>query len=169
MMFLSNTIGLIIIFNQIKNYHKRNIKFLISKNSFEQVIEQLSFSKEALNKGEYNLKFIDDHEFKYNGKMYDIISKFETEDSVFYRCINDSKEEELEKAFVEFVVNNNHRQDLPLPIKQILNFLNIELFTLTGKSDLFFTEFTFYKIDRADKILINYKDILTPPPRIISV
>jgi len=162
--FISNSVGVIIIFNQIKNYHKRTIKNLISKNSFNQVIEQLSFSKNDLKQGKYKLKFIDEHEFKFNEKMYDVLSKWETEDSVFYRCINDTKEEEIEKAFVEFVVNND-RQDLPLPIKQLLTFLNLELFNISGHQNPFIQEIKFYKQDFSENILENLKDIPVPPPR----
>lgn len=166
MILISNTVGVIIIYSQIKNYHKKVIRTLISKNSFDQVIEQLVFSKEALINGEYELKFLEPHEFRYNGKMYDIISSWETEDSIFYKCINDSKEESIENAFIEFVVNNSHRQDLPLPIKHLISFLNIEVFNITTKQNFYFNEIHFYKNDFDEKILINYTEIPTPPPRI---
>lgn len=162
--FTSNSVGVIIIFNQIKNYHKRTIRNLISKNSFNQVIEQLSFSKNDLKQRKYILDFMEEHEFRFNGKLYDILSKWETEDSVFYRCLNDTKEEEMEKAFVEFVVNNN-RQDLPLPIKQLLNFLNLELFNISAYQNPFIQEIKFYKQDFSENILDNLEDIPVPPPR----
>lgn len=96
--------------------------------------------------------------------MYDVLSKWETEDSVFYRCINDTKEEEIEKAFVEFVVNND-RQDLPIPIKQLLTFLNLELFNISGRQNPFIQEIKFYKQDFSENVLENLKDIPVPPPR----
>ncbi|MCX8056599.1 MAG: hypothetical protein N3F03_03185, partial [Ignavibacteria bacterium] len=120
---LSNTIGGILIYNQIKFYHKKSIKSAIKNNSFFEVVEVLAFSKERLKHGDYDLKFIEEHEFRFQGKMYDIISSWETKDSIFYKCINDKREEELEGAFLTYIVNNNHRQDIPLPIKQSLNLL----------------------------------------------
>lgn len=133
---LSNSVGLILVYQQIKFYHKSAIKEQIKQNNFQQIVEVLSFSKNDLINKIIVLDFNEKHEFRYNGKLYDIINHWETEDSIFYKCINDTKEKELETIFIEYVVNNNHRQDLPLPIKQLLNSLQIEFYLVNGSIEL---------------------------------
>ncbi|MGB9665310.1 MAG: hypothetical protein ACPL25_10405 [Ignavibacteria bacterium] len=166
--FLSNSIGVIIVYNQIKNYHKRTIYEQIRSNNFNQVIEILSFSKVDLQKKLIKLEFIEEHEFRFNGKLYDIISKWETEDSIFYKCINDIKEKELEEIFVSYIVNNSHRQDLPLPIKQLLASIQMEYFLLNkflNQPLLNFLYFSFTSVDNPFDLCLIIPD---PPPRFVN-
>jgi len=166
--FVSNSIGVILVYNQIKFYHKRVIKTSIRNNSFTQLVEVLAFSKSGINEKIYDLKFLEENEFRFNGRMYDVISKWETQDSIFYKCINDTKEEELEFAFVQFVVNNNNRQDLPLPIKQILKSLNIDLFYSGFSSNFSNLNFDYLNFSSSDKLVIIYLEVPSPPPRILT-
>lgn len=163
--FLSNSIGLIIVFNQIKYFHKQVIKSSIKNSSYYQVIEILSFSKSDLKNGKHNIKFIEEHEFRYNGRMYDIIESWETDDTVVYKCINDTREEQLEEAFVQYVVNNQNRQDLPLPIKQILSFLNLDLYFNNSGLDFSTNKILTYLYQIKFNLLENIFEVPEPPPR----
>jgi len=163
---LSNSIGVIIVYNQIKFYHKRTIKEQIKQNNFQEVTETLSFSKSDLKNKLVNLEFIEEYEFRYNGKLYDIITQWETDDSIYYKCINDTKEEELEEIFVNYVVNNNHRNDLPLPIKQLLNSLQIEYYLVSNQKIYPQLNSSFITCSEYQNPLDEFLSIPEPPPRI---
>jgi hypothetical protein len=164
---LSNSIGVIIVYNQIKFYHKRTIKEQIKQNNFQEVTETLSFSKSDLKNKLVNLEFIEEYEFRYNGKLYDIITQWETDDSIYYKCINDTKEEELEEIFVNYVVNNNHRNDLPLPIKQLLNSLQVEYYLVSNQKIYPQLNSSFITCSEYKNPLDEFLSIPDPPPRFV--
>lgn len=164
-LILSNSVSVYIIFNQIKTYHKKCIKEAIKNETINEVVEVISFSKKDLKAGNYDIIFIEEYEFRFNGKMYDIISKWETEDTVFYKCINDSKEEQLEKSFVKYVVNNSKRQDIPLPIKNLLTFLNIDYFFNSLKLNIDKIQTCSIKTYPESFQIENLVEVPDPPPR----
>ena len=163
---LSNSIGVIIVYNQIKFYHKRTIKEQIKQNNFQEVTETLSFSKSDLKNKLVNLEFIEEYEFRYNGKLYDIITQWETDDSIYYKCINDTKEEELEAIFVNYVVNNTNREDLPLLIKQLLNSLHADYYLVNKSNDLPTFTPSVIAFNRLENLLDVCLVTPEPPPRI---
>lgn len=165
---LSNSIGVVIVYQQIKFYHKRTIREQIKKNNFSQVIELLSFSKKDLKDKSILIEFIEKNEFRFKGKLYDIISTQETEDSIFYKCINDTKEEELETVFVNYVVNNEQRQDLPVPIKQLLSSLQLEYFLLNKFLNQPFLNLSYFSFNSVYNPLDLCLITPDPPPRFIN-
>ncbi len=162
---LSNTIGVIVVYQQIKFYHKQTIREQIKQNNFTQVIEILRFSKRDLRDNSIKIEFIEKNEFRFDGKLYDIISYWETDDSVFYKCINDTREEELEVLFVNYVVNNEHRQDLPVPIKQLLSSLQLEFFLVNKFMNSPFIHSSYFSVTSTDNPLDLCLIIPDPPPR----
>lgn len=162
---ISNSVGVVIVYQQIKSYHKRSIREQIKQNNFSQVIEILRFSKKDLKEKLVKIDFIEKNEFKFDGKLYDIISFWETDDSVFYKCINDTKEEELEAVFVNYVVNNEHRQDLPVPIKQLLSSLQLEYFLLNKIVNSPFINSSYFESSSVDNPLDLCLIVPDPPPR----
>lgn len=95
--FLANTAGLVGIYY----YQKHNIRadfraFLRSGKDFSQ-IETLTLSKSEMNSKRF--KWIESFEFMLDGRMYDIVSKSETSDSITFKCVNDIKEEQLKEVF----------------------------------------------------------------------
>ncbi len=164
--FLSNSIGLIIVHNQIKFFHKKAIKESIKANTFDEVVEILSFSKTGLMNREYDLKFIEEYEFRFNGKLFDIIDSWESGDTIFYKCINDTKEEKIEEAFVQYVVNNSEREDLPLPIKQVINSIIQDLYFIGTNSLITPPGISYLKVQFNSSLIEYFSEIPDPPPRI---
>ncbi len=163
---LTNSLGVIFVYNQIKNYHKHAIREQISSNKLTQTVEILSFSKVELKKGIYKIHFIEKHEFRFNGFLYDIISSWETADSIFYKCINDTKEEELEKNFITYVISNSNRSDLPPIIKSLLGLINYEVFFVASFKFAITFSNLILKIISSDLPQQFKKDVLEPPPRV---
>lgn len=90
--------------------------------SEEEMIELLIFNKEDIEKGRIDFRWIHSREFKYNGDMYDIVNKEETDDQLIVYVINDTKEKKLEDEFEKRVhKNSTENKHLPLIIKYSLS------------------------------------------------
>ena len=139
---------------------------LVSKPSKEEMIEVLIFNKEDIQKGKINFRWIHSREFKYNGDMYDIVKKEETEDQLIVYCINDTKEKKLEEEF-EKRVHKNSLEDKNLPAnKNIINILLSEpIINEQINNDLVY-ELSFNNW-RADFYQSTFLDIPSPPPRLV--
>ncbi len=89
-----------------------------NKPSKEEMIELLIFNKKDIQEGKINFRWIHSREFKYNGDMYDIVKKEETDRQLFFYCINDTKEKKLEEEFEKRVhKNSSEDKQRPLQIK----------------------------------------------------
>lgn len=75
--------------------------------SREEIIELLVFNKEDILNGKINFTWIHSREFRYNGDMYDIVEKKETDEQLIIYCVNDTKELKLEEEFSKKVHKNS--------------------------------------------------------------
>ncbi|MEO6165921.1 MAG: hypothetical protein ABIO46_11385 [Chitinophagales bacterium] len=82
--------GYFIVFSISQQHVKTEMKKLIRNGKFTDHYETLSFTEQQFEK----LK-IDDHEFLYDGKMYDIVKIVAEGASLTITCILDEKEKEL--------------------------------------------------------------------------
>ncbi|MBL0328081.1 MAG: hypothetical protein IPP64_01350 [Bacteroidetes bacterium] len=91
--FLFNTVGYFLVFVAQKKQIKKEIRAQINSGYLnESLTAILTFSKLELNK----VEFMDEgKEIRHNGKMYDIVKYTETETTISYYCIDDSKENSI--------------------------------------------------------------------------
>lgn len=96
---LYNTSGYVIVYQQLTTLAKHSNHLAIEKKQVKEQIILLSFNKTDIKNG--NIDFIWKHskEFKYNGSMYDIVERIDSEDSVYFYCFLDEKENKLEANF----------------------------------------------------------------------
>lgn len=80
------------------------VSFLKNFKQHKDVME-LSFS----NKDDLQLNWENDHEFNFNGEMYDVIDKKITGNRSIIRCISDDKETKLVKEYQK--TNHNHSSE----------------------------------------------------------
>lgn len=133
--------------------------------SEEELIEVLVFNKEDILEGKIDFKWIHSREFKFNGDMYDIVKKEETEKKLIIQCINDTKEKKLEEEF-EKRVHKNSLEDKNLPTsKNVINISFSEPITKEQISNTLVYESSFnYK--RTDFYQSTFIEIPSPPPRL---
>jgi hypothetical protein len=132
--------------------------------SEEEMIERLVFNKEDISNNKINFIWIHSHEFKYNGDMYDIVEKLETDEQLIVYCINDTKEKKLEEEF-EKKLHKNSREDKNRPSAS--NY-NISLISEPAKSEQIRTDLVFecgYVCFLAGLYKSLLLDIPSPPPR----
>lgn len=71
---------------------KIEMKDMIRSGSYRGHYEELTILNPATNR---DFKMLDKGEIRYRGKMYDVISTRISGSAVIFRCINDTKEEQL--------------------------------------------------------------------------
>jgi hypothetical protein len=91
-MMLFNLFGYYFVFKCDQICVKREMKGMISNGSFRDYNVDVFFINPATDR---NFKMLDKDEILYRGKMYDVISSKTSGTSVVFRCINDTKEEQL--------------------------------------------------------------------------
>jgi hypothetical protein len=133
--------------------------------SEEEMIELLIFNKEDIENSKIDFRWIHSREFKYNGDMYDIVKKSETDKQLIVHVINDTKEKKLEEEFEKKVhKNSSENKQLPSVIKFSLSISepaqsNQIIFLLDYQSTFECRQYSSYKS--------LYLEIPSPPPRIV--
>ncbi len=98
-------------------------------------------------------RYIHSKEFRYFGKMYDIVSQKDLGDSIKFICVNDTKEEALISAFMNHTKpdSKNIPEKRNQKISILDNYLAADFFNLkitpAAKSSVIFTEdysFTYF-------------------------
>ncbi len=133
--------------------------------SEEEMIELLIFNKEDIDQGRIDFRWIHSLEFKYNGNMYDIVTKEETDKQLIVYVINDTKEKKLEEEFEKRVHKNaTENKQIPSIVKYSLSI------TEPAQSNqvnfiLDYQLICYCWLNNSYKS--SYLDIPTPPPRIV--
>lgn len=164
-LFIYNTIGFLAIHPFMSMYYKYIGMQRADNTSEEEMIELLVFNKEDILEGKIDFRWIHSREFKYNGDMYDIVKKEETDKELIVYCINDTKEKKLEEEF-EKRVHKNSTEDKQHPT---INNYNISLSEPVqseqiGIAVVYETAFNYLRTDSYKSL---YLDILSPPPRLV--
>jgi hypothetical protein len=135
----------------------------VEKLSEKELVELLIFNKEDIEKGKIDFRWIHSREFKYNGDMYDIVEKKETDDKLIVYCINDTKEKKLEEEF-EKRVHKNSTENKNLPT--ILKFSSSISEPVQSNQVSFILEYqSSFDCRLNNQYKTLYLDIPSPPPR----
>ncbi|RLD56630.1 MAG: hypothetical protein DRJ01_14970 [Bacteroidetes bacterium] len=165
--FVYNYVGFfsVFLFNQYKI--KKEVKHQIKQQvPFDElVLLEIPFKLEKT--GNSTFKRIHKGEFMYKGKMYDIVKSYVKNDTTFYYCINDAKEEklfkDLDKHIENYINTNRAKNHNKVKIKKtITNYFFADLQYLFFSSSKKITYFQ-------KKYNLNnlYIEIPEPPPKFI--
>ena len=133
--------------------------------SEEEMIELLVFNKEDIEKGRLDFKWIHSREFKYNGDMYDIVTKEETEEQLIVHVINDTKEKKLEEEFEKRVhKNSTENKHIPSIIKYSSS---ISEPVQSEQIEIILAYNSVFSYWRTDSYKSLHTDIPSPPPRLV--
>ncbi len=129
--------------------------------SHKQVI--LGFDRQELIGSVTGFRWIDENEFRYQGRMYDIISKEERGDSVYLYCIEDSAESDLYAVLDKIIENDSEDPDEQKALNnffsQFYSSQEIYISFLNPQPD------SFYQENCVDDLLEGVYLLTTPPPR----
>ncbi len=96
---LFNIFGYYFVFRCDQIHVKREMKGMISTGSFQDHTIDVFLINPATDR---DFKMLDKEEFCYQGKMYDVISSKASGTSIIFRCINDTKEEQLLASYDKY-------------------------------------------------------------------
>ena len=162
-MLIFNSAGYVLMYFQLKYFFKKESFRKITGNLPDSEVSRIALSLEEYNNQNENFYFVEPHEIKYFGKMFDITRIEMKADSVIIYALSDENEDALNDLFAMYFTKNlndkysktasflNHLiQDAGLPVE----FNG----TLSWREDMC-NFFIFVPV------LNTYIDIPTPPPK----
>lgn len=164
LLMLWQLVGLFSYFEISQLKIRKEIKQAIKHSVPKDQLKVLYFSREE----QKHIVWIKSHEFKYNGRLYDVIKRIITSEGITFRCIDDVQETKLfEKLNQATSYNLGHRPDNN-PLNQWMKFSQT-LFLLENTATSVLTSFR-----TKEEHNFNYQNLHTewcklpqaPPPEV---
>jgi hypothetical protein len=159
-----NSFGYVVAFLQMK-YIFKNIGF--EKTTGIIVENQLTIIKipQSDLSGSKNFIEINEFEFSYYGKMYDICRKEVSGTDVIFYCYNDEGEDALNSAFSSFVQQNTNPNS-DNPVTNLIKNLIKDAYCVTFTSRINQNSFCEFYTMSIQPYLNVCLDVFTPPPKV---
>ena len=167
--FLFNAAGYLLIYSLLQSHLKEIAEENISTGRLVNKVLILAFSKTDINEVLSELRFLDKKEFSYKGKMYDVIKKECVNDSIYFYCLPDADEDELNLAFNKNFDGDEQNSDKNSPRQNLLK--NILQDGVLSDNPILMRQFskTNYFTHKSITALSNIYEVVTPPPVSLSV
>ncbi len=114
------------------------------------------------------LDWEEDHEFRYNGTLYDVIEKKSVDGKLYIRCISDERETTLVNSYKGMLKDDfgNDSHKMPSPLKKLFSalFENITIADPVVFPDNKTLSFSLYD----SPLLTVSQEVITPPPQSAS-
>lgn len=147
--------------------HREEVYKLIDEGLCEQNLVLFKFSNDEFERGLQHIEWVEEHEFRIEGEMYDIVRKELTADSVYLYCYHDKKESKLYSSILKIFDRlpgdeaNNTRN-----LAVINNLLSEFYFNTSIEINVFCTEeSSCYLTVKTFDLLEGEHFIDSPPPR----
>lgn len=162
--FFFHAAGYFMFFTSQRYFIREEIKSRIQNN-----LPEAEMTKWVFKAGSDELKKIywyDKNEFRYRGKMYDIVrQEININGEIIYYCINDSQEEALFENLDQLVENEIHQQNQnhqKVKVKPVIDLFYYKCITLRClDEEIFFFNYPLMKH------CSNIPDTPAPPPWIV--
>lgn len=165
LLFLYNTVGFLAVHTFLSNHYKERGMREAEEFSEADEIQILVFDKSDIRNSKIDFRWIQSHEFKYNGNLYDIVKKEEQENKLILYCISDVDETNLEEDFEREVDNSTTNKKQNSGDNNPFKTLNSEA---AGETTLNLSEVK--EISYGFNYIKNYLPICTeipsPPPKL---
>ena len=156
------------IYFEIERYHvRKDIKRAIKHSLPQNQYKQFNFTNEEFKE----LTWINDHEFKMNERLYDVVKKNKNEFGYSVSCIDDIQETVLFAELDEATVSNLNNQPEKAPLKSFVKvfklafiepdnrFLGLVNFETTNEDNQFFYQTLFSEFKK--------QKLLQPPQSLV--
>ena len=162
-----NSGGFIILFYQLQQHVKKEILSSIREGEYNvNEVARFVLSKKDLNKNVNGYVWENAHEFKYRGRLYDIINISYKNDTAYLNCVNDITEEKLVKSFNDEVNQLASGKLNSSKIKtSLINLISQALLKNSSGLSLWQDNRRFPD-NFVENILLSESKIPTPPPRL---
>lgn len=161
--------GYLFLFYPAKVLIKQFVQYSIENREIDlDEMSILVFNLNDLNNKKYDFVWVKTNkEFRFKRKMYDVEKKEVKGDSIYFTCYYDHKENMLEEIFALFFKNN--KNDKTHNYSNRLTFVGLYSEDLRNIKPLINNFVTIlHPYVTQDGAMNHFKDVLTPPPRLIS-
>lgn len=158
--------GFFVVFKYLQWDIKKQIKTAIKKGVPENELVVFRFPNNKKLQRKLGIRWIEGHEFKYNGNMYDVVKSVKKGNEVFYYCINDQQEKSLFanlKEQVDNAINNDTTKSKTLQLFKKMNF-NYFIYKFEFNHNIEGINISLSAVLPIDFKNIS-KEVLTPPPQ----
>jgi hypothetical protein len=168
-LFIYNSFGYLVLYFPARTIIKHTVfKSIEKKEIAPEDLSVLAFNINDLKAKKYDFKWEKPgKEFRFNGKMYDIEAEEIKDDSIYFNCYYDHKENLIEEMFT--IHFSDHKKDKTQ--NSIQRVILIGLYSEEIKnynSKLQNRNVTNIPLQKTEAGLLNpINDVPTPPPRII--
>jgi hypothetical protein len=108
-LYAYNLAGYYVVFKTLQVQVRGEMRDRIKRSLDERELTLISVPRTEKD----GLHWIDDHEFRHRGSMYDIVRTFSRNDTIHYLCINDKYEEQLFEGLDLHVSNESNAAGIP--------------------------------------------------------
>jgi hypothetical protein len=153
-----------IIYFKVQQYSiKQEIKQKLKKGVPKNELFTFTFSEDEIEANK-EIEFIEEHEFRYKGKMYDIVYQQRQNGKIIYQCVSDEQETTLFAQLEQLVEEQSKKnQEKNQQLFKLLNFQfivsNISISKLIFPYNEFSSNLYHYSIKTCDS------KITSPPPQ----
>lgn len=94
-LYLYNIVGYLALFSVLQYQVRNEVKNMLKAGVSEKELVKFAFHTPSLRNGIYQIQWIDKNEFRYDGRMYDVVRSTAAQDTTYVFCINDTQENRL--------------------------------------------------------------------------
>ena len=165
-LILYNSLGYFIVFKSIQYSIRNEIKANIKNSIPDKNLFLIKLTNDEIKSEKREFRKINESEFFFLGKLYDIVRVRKNADTNYFYCINDAKEEQLLSALGSHV---ERQIDQSSPVsKKTSNLLKhvvkIAICDYKGAFAIHVTNFKYLPLPN-NKLYFTNKDIPSPPPK----
>lgn len=146
---------------------KREIKKMIFSGIDPARLECIALPEKDLDRPDGIFQFVDKNEFKYYGRMYDIVRRETRGDTVYFYSIRDEKEEKLIADFIREMKKNNGSNSFPEE-DDLMKLLTFSLECIENETEIANEIFTSGKhtfVINQENTISNIQEVPSPPPK----
>lgn len=161
-----NLVGYLAVFSARQQQARDRVRQMMKASPPSPDLVLLAFHTPSLQQGASPLQWRDDHEFRYAGRMFDIVRMYCHNDTTYFLCIDDLLERQLIAGFEKHVqrcMGDPSREGTPDTVKDAFKDSCLRLNTLPA----LVPATTSHRISSVCTYTSIVLDIASPPPRLL--
>lgn len=166
LILLYNSSGYILVYQQLIMLTKYSNHLAIERKQVKEKIILLSFLKSDIENKTIDFIWKHSKEFKFNGSMYDIVDRIDTEDSVHFYCFLDKKENKLKADFNKHFEHNKEDKKNNSSGRALLALQVMDMFSNNTTLNPITCSNKKYSPYFEQGYLCNEPEIPSPPPKV---
>ena len=162
---LFNSMGYFVVFKAVQYSVKNEIRSLIKNRIPEKELDLIMVVGNDAAK-QLRMEWLDDNEFRLDGKLYDVVRRYVQNDTTFYYCINDRNEEQLFAHLDEMVKHQSENSPVPgqKSEKLVKNIIREAIPEIAGITRPFCCEANLISATLF-LLVTNIQEVPSPPPK----